>query len=135
MAELTPMKLAIVGCHRWLKPAYAESQAKSILRAFVVCYEPVEIISGGADCVDRWAEEIADELAIPKNILLPQNQRWAPDGYQKRNIEIARACTHLVAMRCSSGPCVVTKTYGSGYTADIAEASGKLVVRRYLIDR
>lgn len=129
------MKLAVVGCRKWTNPLTAETLVKDFLRTHLTKYEPTEIISGGAEGVDTWAEEVADELVIPKAIILPKNPRWAPDGYRDRNILIAERCTHLLSLRCVPQVCVVNGTRGSEWTADVAGMRGKTVMRRYINDR
>jgi hypothetical protein len=51
---------------------------------------PVVLVSGGCHLggIDIWAEELADDLGIPKKIFRPKNLQWAT-GYKPRNIEIA----------------------------------------------
>ena len=53
------------------------------------------LISGGCPKggVDIWAEEVADELKIPKRIFKPSSLDW--EGYKTRNIKIAKVCDVL----------------------------------------
>ena len=53
------------------------------------------LVSGGCPKggVDIWAEEVADELKIPKRIFKPNSMDWI--GYKARNILIAKACDVL----------------------------------------
>jgi len=81
-------------------------------------------ISGGADGMDKLAESFADRLNIPKRIYLPENKRWAPNGFKDRNLKIATDCTHLLCIRDKT-----SKTYGSGWTSDRAKEMGKVVWR------
>ena len=106
--------------------------------------------------VDIWAENIADELVIEKQIFKPEVNQWndkALDdlhggkfvayGYKTRNIKIAEACDVLyciVPRICDAEPykdsmmsyCVHCKTCGHPtnggcYTAKIAKKLGKEV--------
>ena len=53
------------------------------------------LVSGGCPFggVDIWAEEVADELGIEKEIFLPKTRDW--DGYRARNIQITEECDML----------------------------------------
>jgi len=66
-------------------------QSKTLIRALLL-FEDVRVVSG--DCplggIDVWAEEIADELGRPKLIFPPKYHRWAPEGFEERNIKIAQ---------------------------------------------
>lgn len=50
------------------------------------------IVSGGCHLggVDLWAEDLAALLGLPKTVHLPRYRRWRPDGYEARNLLIAR---------------------------------------------
>lgn len=103
--------------------------AEWIIRAAIEHYAPVCIISGGAVGVDSLAKTIAHEWGY--NVAdgtfveyLPEHQRWAPDGFEARNLVIATDCTQLLRVSCHK-----SKTYGSGWTADRAQKLGKFVER------
>lgn len=85
---------------------------------------PRGIISGGALGIDSLAAEMAKEYDIPFSVHLPKNNRWEPEGYKERNTSIAEDCTHLLCIRTQQ-----STTYGSGWTADLAERLGKTVWR------
>jgi hypothetical protein len=117
------MKLAVVGSQ--LKSWKGEDhrlKAITMIRAFLVALEPEFFISGGADGVDTWAENLADLYDIPKKIFYPEQQNWL--AYKSRNILIASECEALVSIRS-----IHSKTYGSGWTADYTESLGKKVWR------
>lgn len=65
-----------------------EASAKEAIRYLLLDSDGVA--SGGCHLggVDIWAEEIADELKLPKYIFLPKERSWA-GGYKQRNEEIA----------------------------------------------
>lgn len=92
-------------------------------------FEHVAIISGESPRggVDMFAHNYADHLGMEFKGYPPKNNRWEPEGYKERNEAIAQRCDVLyrVAVRDS-------KTYGSGWTADRAEALGKPVFRFYI---
>lgn len=120
-----PKRLAIVGSRTFADPD-GERRARELIRMAIgpLCHGDM-VVSGGAKAgVDHWAEEIAAEFGREMRVYLPENPRWEPDGYKARNILVARDCTGLLAIRCARSP-----TYGSGWTADMAEKLGKPVTR------
>lgn len=130
------MKLAVVGSVRFTDPG-APQLALEIIRHKIRVFTPEVLISGGADGIDKLAEEAWRELVpdVEPTIHLPQSNRWAPYGYQDRNRLIATDCTHLLAIRdhhsknngwMDHPPYL---TYGAGWTADEAQRMGKQVER------
>lgn len=116
------MRLAIVGSVN-----VNEQQlrfAKAVIQGVLIFYMPDVIISGGAKGIDSLAEEEAELLYLHREIFLPKNARWEPEGYKERNLQIAEDCTHLLCIRTKQ-----STTYGSGWTADQAERLGKTVWR------
>jgi hypothetical protein len=111
--------LAIVGSVKFACPDGLHIVTHVIVHEFKV-RRPDRFTSGGADGTDLQAEGLADELGIPKSIHLPKNRRWAPEGVKARNILVAAECTRLLAIRCAE-----SKTFGSGYTRDLAAKRGK----------
>lgn len=84
-----------------------------------------KVVSGGADGVDTWGVDIASQqYGLPTKIYLPDNFRWKPDGFRKRNRQIVDNSTHLLAIISKH-----STTYGSGWTADYAERHGRKVWR------
>ena len=53
--------------------------------------EAITVVSGHCHLggVDIFAEEVAAFVGANKAIFPPKNQRWEPDGYKARNIQIA----------------------------------------------
>jgi len=70
--------------------------------------------------VDIWAEEIADELGIPKEIYAPKKESrcW----YRKRNMKIASACDILYCIEPKG-----RKISGGLWTLEYAKKLGKEV--------
>jgi hypothetical protein len=119
-------KLAIVGSTTFQDP-FGDMLAEWIIKRALVFFEPDVVISGAAPGVDTMAERMAMRLGFATCIYPPVNKRWKPRGFEARNLHIARACTHLVTIRCHA-----SRTYGSGWTADRAEEFGKTVFRRII---
>lgn len=123
------VKLAIVGNTQFSAPD-AELRARRLIRTTLLQLMPDEVISGGADGLDTWAEEEAVDLgwfehADTLRIFRAQRRSWrGPGGFQERNLQIATRCTHLLRISCPQA-----KTYGSGWTADRAQDMGKPVWR------
>ena len=88
------------------------------------------VASGGCSTgVDRIVEDEAPDYGFFEEfgnlrIFRPENQRWAPRGYEDRNLKMATWCDMMVSIRAED-----SETYGSGWTADRAEAQGKRVMR------
>lgn len=116
------MRLAIVGSTNVTEEQL--KTAKAIIQGILIFYMPQVVISGGAKGIDSLAEDEALLLNMKTVIHYPLNQKWAPNGYQARNIKIAEDCTHLLCIRTQQ-----STTYGSGWTADRAEELGKTVWR------
>ncbi len=116
------MRLAVVGSTN--VTLSQKSVAATIIKGFLWEHVPDEFISGGATGIDALAEACADLIGVPKKIYLPENNRWEPDGFKKRNIIIAKECDALLCIRSEQ-----STTYGSGWTADRAEEMGKTVWR------
>ena len=115
------IRLAIVGSSR-LTPAEA-LVARDVVGEVVDRYAPDEVVSGGADFIDRFAREEALRRGIGGPNFLPEVRRWDGGdkvGFKQRNIKIAEYCTHLVRIVSRK-----TQTYGSGWTRDRAKEIGK----------
>lgn len=132
--------LAIVGSRD--VPRY---QAESLIKQSLLEHKPSMVISGGARGIDSFAVEIAHEMGFATMEFVPEHMNWdhpatlsepteivqdkgmrvvVPGGFRARNEKIAEAATCLVRIASTT-----TKTYGSGWTADRAEALGKRVTR------
>lgn len=103
-------------------------------------HKPIIVVSGGAKAsalntrnglisIDFEAEHMASALGIQTVIFKPTSFTFnGPGGFRERNIKIADLCHCLVRIASST-----TTTYGSGWTADYAERSGKNV-ERFVVD-
>lgn len=85
------MKIGIVGAERAKFTKKGRLAAKQKIITILNSYPNVHLISGGCHLggIDIWAEEVAEELGIPKTIFKPKNQSWS-GGYRERNLKIAR---------------------------------------------
>lgn len=129
MVEIPPMRdvLAIVGSTDWTGAEEDFVRAQALIAHTLTDSRPDKVISGGAHGIDAVAIAIAKAMGIPTQEFPPRFRRWAPNGFKARNIVIVQECTRLVVIRSS-----VSKTYGSGWTADLAERRGK-PVERYVL--
>lgn len=118
------VRLAIVGSTRFASDPDAAVTARRHIANAVAALHPDVVVSGGAKGIDSIAADYAREHRIPVVEHLPANRRWAPDGYKDRNAAIAADCTHLLCIRHEH-----SSTYGSGWTADLAEQLGRHVKR------
>lgn len=124
---MTGPVLAIVGSTQFAKDKVGTEWATLAIEAALEAVEPVLVISGGAWGIDKLGVRIAKSIGIETREYEPKVQRWlrgSPDGFEARNMLIARACTELLCIRH-----LTSKTYGSGWTADRAEEMRKPVVR------
>lgn len=104
--------------------------------------DPVTLVSGGCHLggIDIWAEEVADDLKIPKIIFKPKRLFWEPHGFKERNIQIAQqsdvlACLAVVRLADSFKGMTHTACYhcksedhikgGGCWTMKVANALGK----------
>jgi hypothetical protein len=117
--------IAIVGSTKFADPT-AEQRVIEIIEARLDYHpKPDALVSGGAAGVDSIAEKLAAQRDLVTIIHRPIAHSWAvPGGYRERNLWIAEDCDYLVRIACHT-----SSTYGSGYTADRAEALGKPVER------
>lgn len=89
---------------------------------------PALVISGQSPGggVDDWSEELAKAERIPFKGYPAEVNSWeggeSGHGYKWRNRLMAQHCTHLLAIRSTTG-----HTYGSGWTADYAARIGRIV--------
>jgi hypothetical protein len=116
--------LAIVGS----RELQGDERALNLIANAIERYNPTLVISGGADGPDTMAIEEADRRHIPWREYLPDIKSWEGrmsdgvwlKGFKDRNLEIATACTHLIRIASKK-----SKSYGSGWTRDIAVQLGK----------
>jgi hypothetical protein len=123
------VRLAIVGTRVLACPG-DRGRAKARAATAITKLTPDVVISGGAEGSDEIGETAATELGYTEEagtllIIRPRVRRFhGPGGYRDRDEQIAQACTHLLRISCRQAT-----TYGSGWTADRAEALGAIVVR------
>lgn len=118
------MQLAIVGSTKFENDKESTEWATDIIEAYLTGLEVEIVISGGAVGIDSLARKIAEDFRLQVIEYLPEFKRWEPAGYKARNILIADSCDALLCIRHFA-----SITYGSGWTADYAENSGKKVYR------
>ncbi len=124
MSATVRARLAIVGSVQFAHDMPAWEWAEEVIRQRLVALSPELVISGGAAGIDTLGVRQARIRGIPVREHFPKANRWAPSGYKERNLLIAEDCTHLLCIRHP-----MSKTYGSGWTADTAENLGKTVER------
>lgn len=116
--------LAIVGSTHFDRDMQAWWNAHNFIHTYMQGNMPDKVISGGAVGIDTIAVQVANIYGVHFQNFYPENNRWEPDGYRKRNIEIAKACTRLLCIRHFQ-----SSTRGSSWTADHAQSLGKEVDR------
>lgn len=126
--------LAIVGSTRFTCPKGIRI-ASDIISATLNARRPDIICSGGSPYggVDALAQVAARGRRIEFVPFPPAHRLWTHPhgGFKQRNDELAGYCTRLLRIHCwHTRACTHRRTYGSGYTADVAEALGKSVRRR-----
>jgi len=100
------MKVGIVGHEAAKFTPETEKQARDLIRKLL---EPAYcVVSGHCPLggIDMWAEEIADELGIPKLIFPPKDLSWS-EGYKPRNL--------LIAKNSDIVHCIVVDKYPPNY--------------------
>lgn len=111
------VKLAVVGSTSLVD----HPVARDIIETAIRIYNADAIVSGGAPGIDSLAEKICKELGLEPRIYRPTVRRWHGEGgFKCRNILIANDCDRLVRIVSSK-----SKTYGSGFTRDLAVRLGK----------
>jgi len=119
-----PDILAIVGSHRGLDREDL-AEARALIEGYLTSRRPDRVVTGGAVGIDTLAGQIAGEYGIPVTVLKPSRQQWpGPGGFRERNAAIVAACTRLLVIRS-----IRSTTYGSVWTANLAEESGRPVRR------
>jgi ribA/ribD-fused uncharacterized protein len=138
LADLGPrqegVRLAVVGSAGHHFTGRTAVLARQRISLAIWRLRPEVVISGGCaqGGVDIWARDVAGVYGytIGGGDFVehrPAHERWAPDGYQARNLVIAQDCSHLLRVAAHA-----SRTYGSGWTADQAQRLGRLVVRQQL---
>lgn len=113
------MNLAIIGSHELSgqQTANAYLRIDTIIKIYAHVEHDLVIVSGGAEGVDRIAEETAKSYGIPVKIFEPEVLQWEDKdgkrGYKSRNIDIARNSSAMVTLRTEDA-----RTFGSHWTAN-----------------
>lgn len=95
------MNLGIVGHAQEKFTKETEAIARQIIKDEINLLQPDLIVSGHCPQggVDIYAEEIAAELNIPKEIFAPTVNRWdGIGGFKERNIKIARTSSLVLCV-------------------------------------
>lgn len=98
------MNIGIVGHEASKFTAQGEVEARAIITQ-LLSLPNTTLVSGGCHLggIDIWAEEIADQLKVPKIIHLPSSLRWSP-GYKERNLLIAKSSHALYCIAVAKLP-------------------------------
>lgn len=124
------MKIAIIGSR----------QAPKTIAADILPYIPVnatEIVSGGAEGVDKAAEDIAASLSLPLRRFLPDYEKYGRRAPLMRNLEIiayadevlafwdgaSRGTMHCIAECIRSGKPVRVVPYSLGTAGSLTAGS------------
>ncbi len=84
------MRVAVVGSRN------AQEKIKvSILR--MIPADVSEIVSGGAEGVDTYAEDLADILGVPVKKFLPDYEKYGKQAPLVRNLEIIKYADEVLA--------------------------------------
>jgi hypothetical protein len=111
------MKLAIVGYRKfndWNK--FKEHVDEYVLKHGM----PEFIISGGASGADSLAERWAKIHKIPMLIMFPEWKKYGKFAGIRRNADIVRECTHMIAFPSEKGR-------GTQDSIKKAEKEGKII--------
>jgi Domain of unknown function (DUF4326) len=126
--------LAVVGSKQL--PNRLVPLARAVVLDELLRLRPERVVSGGARGIDTVAATVARALGFdPPHQLVELLPTPMPDpppaasafqrgGFARRNHKIATTCTGLLRLASVTNP-----TYGSGWTADLAERLGKPVAR------
>lgn len=105
------MKLAVVGSRKWMMPIIVSKVLDEIY--------PAEIVSGGAEGVDSFAEAWALIHLVPVKVFKPDWSLGKKAG-ALRNKKIVDYCDELVAFWDG-------KSKGTKISIDMASKAGKLM--------
>jgi hypothetical protein len=99
------MKIGIVGAEKAKFTPKGKHRAKKLIRKLLMPEDITKVVSGGCHLggIDKWAEDIADELKIPVKVYLPQLRSWAA-GYKPRNLRIAKHSDRVVCITVDKLP-------------------------------
>jgi len=109
------MKIAIVGSRE-----FKDRQLVHDLILDIIRFDGWTLISGGANGVDSWAEDIADTMGWKKMIIKPDWQKYGKRAGAIRNQQIIDVADRVVAFWDG-------KSKGTKITIDMAIKAGKPV--------
>lgn len=140
--EVHKVKIGIIGHAEDKFTPQSSEEAKRIIRTLLL--EPgVTLVSGRSPLggIDVYAEEVADQLGVPKDIKAPGTKSWSgKNGYRERNLAIAEASDKVFVLVVDEYPasykglrfnqcyhCGLSTHVKSGacWTAKKAQAQGK----------
>lgn len=116
------MKLAIVGTSIGLTEEQykdVEQLCKDIMKISMSDDKDVTVISGGAESVDKIAEQSARKLGLDTKIHLPAQKNW--ESYKARNLKIVDECDVLY---CITVPTKTEKCYHHKPVQDHQKTAG-----------
>jgi predicted Rossmann fold nucleotide-binding protein DprA/Smf involved in DNA uptake len=91
------MKVAVVGN----RTGWEEETVQDWLEKLIDCKKD-ELISGGAEGVDTYAQTFAKMKGLKITIFYPDPKRPSPNRYYKRNQDIVDAAEMLIAFQIDS---------------------------------
>lgn len=113
------MNIGIVGHAAEKFDSRTEEIARRLIRRILTPPDEVNniiMVSGHSPMggIDIWAEEIADELGIKKDLKIPRQNSWEGEyGFKARNLDIARQSDILC--------CISVEDYPVGYSGMVFE--------------
>jgi len=124
------MKLAIVGGH--ILTRQQAEVAWVLISGLIWHHGATEVVSGGATGVDSVVAGVASGFGYSSdgdpdrvlNVITPDVHEWDPPGvrgYKRRNEEIVATLSRPHDRLVRIGKHVGQRSYGSGWTADLAE--------------
>lgn len=116
------MKIAVVGSREFPDRGFVESKVVE----WLTLNDNPELISGGANGVDTWAECVADNLQIKKSIYHAHWSKYGIKAGYMRNVDIVKNSDMVLAFWDG-------KSKGTKHSIDLAIKAGKplnIYVRR-----
>lgn len=90
------MRVGIVGNGSDKFTALGEQRARDLIAFILEDHDTTAMVSGHSPVggIDIWAEEEAEALGIPLDLMIPEVNQWNPPGgygFKARNLDIAQA--------------------------------------------
>ena len=115
------MNIGIVGSRNFNNYDMLKAAVLKVLEEWIIKVQDVEnIVSGGANGVDKLVEKFSDEFKINKILFPVTKEEWNTYGKAagpRRNIKIVNASTHLISFPSRNGS-------GTQSTISLAEKKG-----------